>query len=402
MRLILALAVVGVAIGIRPTAQAGELPVWTKAVLDREFRGEGVAIADVNRDGKPDVLAGECWYEAPTWNRHVIRRANPFDPKAYSESFAVFADDINHDGWVDQIVIGFPGKPCHWMENPKGEDRPWATHEIWPSACNETVLFVDLFGDGVRRLVMGWQPPGKEHEGQLAWFSPGSEPTKRWTMHAISEPSTPEREIPGTFKFYHGLGAGDINGDGRTDVLCRHGWWEQPVGAKQGDQPWNWHPASLGEDCSNMIVLDCDGDRRADIITSSAHRYGIWKFQQRGDPAKPAFEKQDLFPKLFSQSHALESADLDGDGVPDLITGKRWWAHGPSGDPEPNNPAVLYWFRGVRSNDGQMRWEPNLIDNDSGIGTQFAVADINGDGKPDIAVANKKGVFVFVRRKGTD
>jgi hypothetical protein len=372
---------------------------WKKTVLDTKFRSEGVAVGDVNRDGKPDILAGELWYEAPDWKPHVIRNEKTFDPINYSESFAVFAADLNADGWVDQIVIGFPGKPCHWYENPKGAPGRWKEHEIWHSACNETILFADLLGNGSKALIMGWQPRGQERAGQMAWFAPGPDPTKPWVMHPISEPSKPGKEIPGTFKFYHGLGVGDVNGDGRADVLCRHGWWEQPADAATRTEPWPWRPATLGDDCSDMITLDLDADRRADVITSSAHRYGIWAHLQRAaDSGNPAFLKKDLFPKLFSQSHALVSADIDGDGLPDLVTGKRWWAHGPKGDDAPNDPAVLYWFKARKASDGMISFDPIKIDDDSGIGTQFQVADINGDGRPDIAVANKKGVFVLIQQ----
>src|SRR5690242_11102334 len=165
---------------------------WKKTVLDRACLSEGVAVADVNRDGKADVLAGEVWYEAPDWTPHRLRPGKDDyregDKNVYSESFACWADDLNGDGWPDLIVIGFPGKPCHWYENPQCESGPWKEHEIWPSACNETPQYVDLFGTGKRVLVMGWQPPGKEHEGQMAWFTPREDPTQPWEMHPISEP----------------------------------------------------------------------------------------------------------------------------------------------------------------------------------------------------------------------
>src|SRR5437764_521290 len=92
--------------------------VWQRIVLDSKFRSEGVAVADVDKDGKKDILIGEMWYEAPDWKPHVIRNDKAFDPKNYSESFAVWAEDIDGDGWVDQVVVGFPGKPCHWYKNP--------------------------------------------------------------------------------------------------------------------------------------------------------------------------------------------------------------------------------------------------------------------------------------------
>jgi hypothetical protein len=374
---------------------------WKKTTVDKVFRSEGVAVADVNRDGKLDILAGEVWYEAPDWKMHEIRKVGDYGDGAmgYSQSFACWAEDLNSDGWPDLIVIGFPGAPCHWYENPQGQPRHWKEHVIWHSACNETPLYADLFGTGKRVLIMGFQPPGKENQGQMAWFTPGKDPTKPWEMHPISEPSTPGHEIPGTQRFSHGLGVGDVNGDGRLDVICTGGWWEQP--AKDEGRPWKFHAANLGDACADMYAYDLDGDGKPDIISSSAHRYGIWWYQQRpGENGEPVFLKHDLFPKLFSQTHALHFVDINGDGLKDLVTGKRWWAHGPKGDANPNDPAVLYWFEAKRASDGVTRFVPHEIDRDSGIGTQFAVEDINGDKLPDIIVANKKGVYLFEQMRG--
>jgi hypothetical protein len=385
----------------RAGSSAGGMIAWKKTTVDRAFRAEGVAVADVNKDGKLDILIGDVWYEGPDWKKmHVIRTDRVFDLLKYSQSFCCWADDLNGDGWPDLIVVGFPGAPCHWYENPQGKPGPWKEHVIWHSACNETPQYLDLFGTGKRVLLMGWQPKGKEHEGQMAWFAPGKDPTQLWEMHPISEPSSKGREIAGTFKYSHGLGAGDVNGDGHLDVLCTAGWWEQPVKV-DGVTPWTFHPADLGPACADMFAHDLDGDGKPDVITSSAHAFGIWWQQQRqGQDGKPNFVRHDLFPKLFSESHALHLVDLNGDGVKDLVTGRRWWAHGPKGDPGADGPAVLYWFEGKRGKDGMTRFIPHEIDNDSGIGTQFWIGDINGDGLPDIVTANKKGVHVFeqVRR----
>lgn len=380
---------------------------WKKTVLDRRFLSEGVAVADVNKDGKMDILTGEVWYQAPDWLPHRLRPGKEDyrdgDKNVYSNSFACWTDDLNGDGYPDLIVIGFPGAPCHWYENPKGKDGHWKPHEIWHSACNETPAYVDLLGNGKRVLLMGWQPKGKDNEGQMAYFTPNDDPTKTWKMNPISEPSTKGHVIPGTFRFAHGLGAGDVNGDGKLDVLCTGGWWEQP--AMLDDKPWKFHPIRFldndkadfpsGQDCADMFVYDIDGDRRGDILSSSAHRYGIWADLQRGDRTEPAFHRQTLFPRLASQTHALHCVDINGDGLKDLVTGKRWWAHGPHGDADPNMSAKLYWFEAKKSSDGLIRFVPHEIDDNSGMGTQFTVADVNGDKLLDVVTANKKGVFLF-------
>jgi hypothetical protein len=373
---------------------------WKKTVVDEAFRSEGVAVADVNHDGKLDILAGEVWYEAPNWTMHEIVKPGNYGDGAhsYSHCFACWAEDLNGDGWPDLIVIDFPGAPCYWFENPQGKNQHWNKHVICISACNETPLYADLFGEGHGVLVMGTQPAGKENQGKMCWFRPGKDPTQLWEKHPISAPSSPEHEIPGTFKFSHGLGVGDVNGDGRLDVICTGGWWEQPT-AQDREQPWKFHPAGLGDACADMFAYDMDGDGKADIISSSAHQYGIWWYQQRpGADGSPSFLKHDLFPRLLSQTHALHFVDINGDGLKDLVTGKRWWAHGPNGDADPNAAPTLYWFEARRSRDSTTSFIPHKIDDSSGIGTQFVVTDINGDGRPDIVVANKRGVFLFEQK----
>ena len=156
-----------------------------------------------------------------------------------------------------------------------------------------------------------------------------------------------------------------------------------------------------------MIVYDVNGDGLADVITSSAHDYGMWWFEQKKTDGGIEFEQHEIFgkPKTepyaegefrpFSEAHALVMADLNGDGLPDLVTGKRWYAHN-GGDPGGKEPAVLYWFEQKR-NGKDVQWVPHKIDDDSGVGTQFVVQDMNGDGKLDIVISNKKGVFIFMQ-----
>ncbi len=375
---------------------------WKKTVVDTKFRSEGVAIADVNKDGKMDVLTGEWWFEAPDWKPHAIRPAKEDYRKGnenvYSQSFCCWVDDYNGDGWPDLLVIRFPGEPCYWYENPQGGSGMWKEHLVCDNACNETPQYADLFKNGKRVLVMGVQPKGKggANEGQMAWLAPGKDPTRPWDVHPISEPSSPGKPIPGTFKFSHGLGVGDLNGDGRPDVICTEGWWEQP--AKDDGKPWTFHAVKLGDACADMIAFDLDGDGKADVLSSSAHQIGIWWHQQK---SATSFLRRDLFPKLVSQTHAMHFVDINGDGLKDLVTGKRWWAHGPKGDFDPNGPAKLYWFEAKKGSDGVVQFTPHLIDDDSGVGTQFVVDDFNGDKLPDVVVSNKKGTFIFEQVRST-
>jgi hypothetical protein len=118
----------------------------------------------------------------------------------------------------------------------------------------------------------------------------------------------------------------------------------------------------------------------------------------------PRDPKGSLDGVQFSQLHAVEVADIDGDGLKDIVTGKRFWAHGPGGDPDPGGTPVLYWFKLVRKADdkaepaARVSFVPHRIDDASGVGTQFAVGDVSGDGRADIVIGNKRGGFVFLQQ----
>ncbi len=368
------------------TATSNEVR-FRKIVVDKTFRAEGVAVGDVNHDGKTDILAGDVWYAAPDWKMHEVRPVGQYDgSKGYSQTFANFAQDVNGDGWVDSIVIGMPSEPCRWYENPKNKSGHWKERIIVDSACNETPIFVDLLGNGNPVLVFAVRP-----KGLMAWFSIPNDLDGLWDMHAIAAGP----DAPGTKKYSHGLGIGDVNGDRRNDVLIKEGWWQAPE--DRTDSDWKFHPANLGPDCADILVYDVDDDGDSDVITSSAHNYGIWWFEQLA-PADGSTFKQHVISEKYSQPHAIRLVDMNGDGIKDLVTGKRHFAH-QGRDPGGKDPAMLYWFELRRPQKGEVEFTMHVIDNDSGVGTQFKVTDINGDGRPDIVTSNKKGVRVFLQRR---
>ncbi|MGH9934983.1 MAG: FG-GAP repeat domain-containing protein [Blastocatellia bacterium] len=363
---------------------------FKKITLDREFRSEGVAVADVNRDGRMDVIAGNLWYEAPSWSPREIQAPKQFDAaKAYSNSFVNFAADINNDGWPDQIRIDMPGTHrVVWNENPKGKNQHWVERTLFRNACNESPAFATLSGAGKNpALVFAFD------DSQMAWYEPDKDANAEFTARPISEKFAKEQaKDGGVFRYSHGLGVGDVNGDGRNDVIIRAGYWEAPADPRQPN--WKFVPANLGDECAQMHAYDVNGDGRNDVISSSAHKVGVWWHEQLPEGK---FTTRTI-DSGFSQSHGLELADINGDGLKDIVTGKRFWAHGPTGDVNPGDPAVVVWFE-LQRKGREVRWIKHEIDNDSGVGTQFVVADINRDGLPDIVTSNKKGVHVFIQQK---
>ncbi|HEX8790299.1 MAG TPA: VCBS repeat-containing protein [Polyangiaceae bacterium] len=378
--------------GAAPAPDGSTPLTFEKLTLDTAFRAEGVAVLDVDHDGHLDLATDQYWYAGPTFAPHEISAPQAFDPATqYSRCQAVFPADFDGDGWTDILVTPFmfdpanpPAEPMLWYQNPRGADVHWTPHEMAPATAVETAIFVDLFGDHRREVVMGQDPPLV-----LSWFAPDAGPTMPWTATDISPTG-----FAGAGHFTHGLGAGDVNGDGKLDVLTGYGWFQQTPSA----DAWMWHAFAFGpapaDACSDMYAYDFDGDGLADILCSRPHDYGIHWWQQ---VAGGSFVDH-VIDTTISQMHALDLVDLDGDGTPELVSGKRWWAHGPSGDPGASDPAVLTAYSFVRKGPGDVVFTRHDIDDDSGVGTQFPVTDVDGDGKPDVVVSNKKGLFLFRQR----
>lgn len=356
---------------------------WRKTVIDPVFRAEGAAIADFNGDGRMDILAGSLWYESPTWKPHAIRKLGAFNrATGYSDCFLCFARDVNGDAFPDAVLVGFPGQTSAWYQNPGRSAGEWKEHVITESACNESPVLADVDGDRTPELVT------PHAEKRMCVYRIQNGDFKKFVIGADDE--------PGCKRFSHGLGVGDVSGDGRPDILCTDGYYEgRPL--KDGAL-WKFVRTPIGPACAQMYVEDLDRDGDGDVISSSAHGIGVWWHEQISGPTGPRFQTH-VIDETFSQSHSMMRADLDGDGRQDYVTGKRFWAHGPKGDVLPNHPSVLYSYSPERGSDGDVRWTRRLIDDDSGVGTGFQIGDVDGDGRPDIATANKRGVFLLTQSR---
>jgi hypothetical protein len=271
---------------------------------------------------------------------------------------------------------------------------------VLPTLNTEIVLMKDLDQDGRPEIVFGGG-------GAYNWARPDpADPTAVWTSHVISP--------PGSTVSVHGLGVGDVNSDGRLDLVTPTAWYEQPAGGIM-TSPWIAHPTPFwsSNDFSNgggeMGVYDVNGDGLTDIVAGSAHAWGLVWFEQRKDGTFAShqialnFATKNAGDVVFSESHAARFADMNGDGVLDFITGKRYWSHLENYNGEdPYGAAVVYVYRTVRnpSAPGGAEFVPELIHNRSGVGSSFEVMDLYKDGVPDIATAGAYGTHVFLSRPG--
>jgi hypothetical protein len=409
--LLLPLFAVGAATVVVSTKPAAPTGKWKVLKISRYFWAEGACVADVNGDGKTDILSGPYWYAGPEFKtQHKIFADNQSfhageqgvipgyegelsGKNAYSNNFLCYAHDFNNDKRPDYLVIGFPNKETFWYENPGEKGGDWPRHTALASTDNESPMLADINGDSRPDLLC-------MSGGRIGYatYDPAN-PAAVWKWNAITPTDNKAFQ-----KYTHGIGHGDINSDGRTDILEKRGWWEQPANW-DGVAPWKFHETNFADKGgAQMFGTDVNGDGRTDVITSiDAHGFGVCWFEQNQDGSWKRHlltdtpEEKGSTGVAFTQPHALDLADINGDGTLDIVTGKRFWAHGPNGDPESDQPAVLYAFLLTRK-DGQATFTAEIIDDNSGVGCQVMAKDINGDKKPDIISANKKGCFVILQK----
>ncbi len=337
---------------------------------------ESVGVFDVNGDKVLDIVSGSYWYEGPVFlKRHFIGQLKR--TYEYFDDFSTIPLDVNGDGKMDFITGGWFNKTLQWKENP-GLDQEWPVHDISNPGNIETIRAWDINGDGFDEIV-----PNTPNN-PLAYYT---------LMRDKSGKSTGQfLKVQVLEKHGHGLGFGDINGDGRGDFIVSDGWAEAPE--SPGTKPWEFHPDfNLGTASIPIIVVDVNKDGANDFIAGQGHSFGLDWYEQKKAGNKLKFIKHPIDP-FQSQYHTMAWVDLDQDGQAELVTGKRYRAHNGN-DPGDNDPPGLYFFKwnGESFTKGIISY--GQFGEGKGTGLFFSVADLNNSGKKDIIVAGKDGLCIF-------
>ncbi|HEX2881039.1 MAG TPA: VCBS repeat-containing protein, partial [Polyangiaceae bacterium] len=342
---------------------AGQL-TYTKVTVHTQFLAESCSIADYNADGNPDVSSGMHWYEGPNFTTgHIFRDGHGELPRqgtdgaeidtGVSDDWSDFPWDVNGDGYADIINIANcdvddaknpnpqPQIQSHatafWYENPTpaglAGDPKWVAHSLHGDVRHEQKGLVDVNGDGNPEIFgacKGCQPNNTKGYYQLGDWT---QPNNAWGY----QPVVLNVDFPfGGTGWMHGLGFGDVDGDTKPDLITRNGVFVQPAdptGTWAHTEVQLWDGAQGGErGGAHMYSADFDGDGDMDIFSAKgAHHWGLSWWEQTtpmtfvehsfmGDPQAPANPDNDGI--IFSEPHAAQVTDMDGDGVPDVITGK--------------------------------------------------------------------------------
>lgn len=378
---------------ITTTANADEIR-WQKHTINDQSPFECAGAADFNGDGQLDVFCGDSWYEAPNWIRHKVRTVAPGTNPHYYEDFGDLPLDVNGDGNIDIITCAYFSRRIAWIEHPGDPTQPWKEHLIDTPGSMETGYLVDLNGDA--------QPDFLPNiGGVVAWYELKSSKSKiKWERHDLGKKGAG-----------HGVGTGDVNGDGRTDIVGPKGWYEQPASP---ESEWLFHGEfQLGTASIPIIAHDVDADGDTDIVWGMGHAFGLhWLQQSRSADGTRVWIRGDV-DTTFSQVHTLLLADIDGDSNPEIITGKRVYAH--EVEPGATDASTIYSFKfDPKTSDWSRqhiykgkpaenapaaatdRWAlKDFARGTAGTGLMMDAHDMDNDGDIDLVCPGKSGLYWF-------
>jgi len=331
---------------------------------------EGVSVFDVDRDGRLDVVSGAFWYQAPDWTAHKFREVG--FTNEYVVNCGEFAVDVNGDGYEDILAAGWQEDGIFYYENPKSVGTMWPKVKIASSKDTEGLAMADVDGDGVKDLLVS-----NYSRQPFFWI--------RVVKGGKFEVHTVQADGKGNG---HGIGFGDVDGDGKGDIVTERGWFRQVDWNKD---VWEYRAEFELHDASiEMIVKDVNGDGRADIIYGRGHDYGLYWLEQKD---RRVWTRH-VIDESFSQVHTVALADLDGDGKPELLAGKRYRAHNEK-DPGAFEPLTFYYYKFSPGNDAKFERFALAVNSPASPGMQLIVRDMDGDGDLDIVTAAKSGQYWF-------
>lgn len=354
-------------------------PLRFQKIMISDERYESAAVFDVNNDGIPDIVSGAYWYPGPNFDRKC--KIGPVQAVGeYFDDFSTIPMDVNGDGHMDFITGGWWGNNLRWRENPKGDPtKPWAEHVIAQTGNVETTRAWDVDGDGQLEIVPN--TPGASLKYLKLITDAAGKGTGQFKQVTVWD--KPQG---------HGLGFGDISGNGRGDFVLAKGWLEAPQDRENGK--WIFHEDfDLGSASVPILVVDVNGDGVNDLIVGGAHAYGLSWWEQRRTGSKREWIKHPIDP-FNSQYHDLIWADIDGDGQSELITGKRYRAH-CGHDPGEYDPVGLYYFKWTGEGFVKQVIDYGPSRQGKGCGIYFQVVDLDGTGRLDVVAPGKDGLYVF-------
>ncbi len=354
------------------------MPLKWERVLIADERYESAGVFDVDGDGVLDIVSGAHWYRGPAFReRHTIGEI--MAEGEYFDDFSTLPMDINGNGRLDFVTGGWWGDTIRWRENP-GSDQEWPEHIIAHCGNVETTRLWDVDGDGNLEIVPN--TPG----GPLVAYKLVRDAQGRGTGAFQAHTLWDGRQG-------HGLGFGDLNGNGRGDFVLAGGWLEAPEDPLSGEwqfhADWDWGMASVP-----VLVVDVTGDGRNEMIVGGGHRYGLdWCELSARDDGGLDVVVHPIDP-FNSQYHDLLWVDLDGASQCELVTGKRYRAHNGN-DPGAHDDVGIYYFKWTGEGFAKqvITYGPARVS--TGCGIAFAAVDVTGNGLPDVVAPGKDGLYLF-------